>query len=113
MGTTTCPKCYATDIPLNAYFCPQCGAQLRIKPSSTSTFTQISLYVGSLLLPPLGFWWAYKYYRIPDGKGKKIALICAIITVVSLALSFIFFKSFSNSVSQQINSQINNTNLGF
>ena len=113
MESITCPKCFATEIPLDAYFCPKCGAQLRTKSFSTSRLTQAGLYLGSLLLPPLGLWWAFKYYRIPDGKGKKIAIICSVLTIISLLIAFYLWQIFTAGITQQINSQMNNADLVF
>lgn len=105
--TAICPNCHTENIPLTDFYCPQCGAQLRLKPASTTLFTEILLYIGSLFLPPLGFWWGFKYYRIKDPKAKKIAMVCVILTIISLVATYFLWQSFTANLNQQINSQIN------
>ncbi len=109
-NTAICPNCHTENIPLTDFYCPQCGAQLRIKPASTSTVTEILLYIGSLLLPPLGFWWAFKYFRIPDPRAKRIAVVCVVLTIISLIVSYFLFQGFMTNVNNQINST---SSLGF
>ena len=105
-----CPYCGA---PIDAgfYFCPNCGKQLRIKPTQTSVMSQIGVYLLSFFLPPLGLWPAYRYLRQSDRKAKTIGWIAVALTVISLVLAVWLFQGFINYLNQSINSQLNSTNL--
>lgn len=97
-----CPTCHTTVRPTD-YFCFNCGKNLHEKPLSTSKTTEFLYYAGSILLPPLGFWWAYKYYKQGGNDGKRIALICSVLTV----LATIIAARWSIRIMDQVNSQVN------
>ncbi|MBI3980924.1 hypothetical protein HY345_02910 [Candidatus Microgenomates bacterium] len=111
--TLTCPNCRISNVPLESFFCSNCGTQLRIKPISTSFGSQFLLYVGSLLLPPLGFWWGFKYSRINDPQAKKIAIWCVVLTVISLLVSLYFFLGITSGINSAINTQLNTGDFDF
>jgi len=100
----TCPTCHTIIRPTD-YFCFNCGKNLHEKPLSTNRTTEFLYYFGSILLPPLGFWWAYKYYKQTDGDSKRIALICAILTIVSVILATMWSIQIMDKVNIQINQQ--------
>jgi DNA-directed RNA polymerase subunit RPC12/RpoP len=101
-----CPYCGA---PIDAgfYFCPNCGKKLKEKAPSTKIESQLSVYLLSFFLPPLGLWPAYKYLKQKDDKSRIIGLIAVFLTIVSLALAVWSVQYLGNYLNQQINSQIN------
>lgn len=100
-----CPTCHTVVRPTD-YFCFNCGKNLHETPLSTSRTTEFLYYAGSILLPPLGFWWAYKYYKQGGVDSKRIALICAILTVISTILALRWSMQIIESVNSQVNQQL-------
>lgn len=96
-----CSKCKAPVQP-EFYFCPQCGKSLKPKPISTSLANQIVAYAVSLLLPPLGLYYTYKYFKLHTNSGKIIAWITIILTVLSLIWSLILFKDILDAYRQSM-----------
>ena len=102
----TCPKCHIAVRPSD-YFCFNCGAPLHPKPLSTNLATEIMYYAGSILLPPLGFWWGFKYLRQPDAVSKRIAILCMVFTTVSFIITSIWAVGYINKINATVNSQLN------
>jgi len=99
-----CPKCHQPTIE-SYYFCPNCGYNLRPVPLSTSIGTQAILYIKTLLLPPLGIIWGYRYLRQPGTATKLVGLFTIIITIIELYLVTQATVYSVNLVNQQINQQ--------
>ena len=102
-----CPVCHRATQPTD-YFCPNCGKALRQAPPSVTPTAQAFLYLGSVFLPPLGLWWGYKYLRQPDQKSKIIALVAAVLTVISLIVTTKLSMDFISNVNKQVDSQMQN-----
>ncbi|OGH10494.1 MAG: hypothetical protein A2857_00810 [Candidatus Levybacteria bacterium RIFCSPHIGHO2_01_FULL_36_15] len=98
----TCPYCKFNITP-NIYFCPNCGKKLKDKPLSTSTLKQTGVYLVSLLIPPSGLWYGYKYLKQGDYKSKIIGIIAVVITLVSLIFTVKLTVDVINSVNQSLN----------
>ncbi len=98
----SCPQCHQP-IREQDYFCPNCGKNLKPAPPSTSVGKQIMLYVGSLLLPPIGVVWAVPYLRQPDTRSKMVGFITLAVTAISLILSVIALQGFYNYINDQVN----------
>lgn len=68
-------------------------------------------YLLSLGVPPLGFAFAIYYFTKSETDAKSAAIICAVLTTISLAFSIIFFQTVLHSTGvsveqiQQINPQ--------
>ena len=77
------------------------------KPLSTTFSKQLSIYLISLFLPPLGLWPAVKYLRQQDEKSKKIGLIALVLTIISIVATSWLTIGLVNSVNQRINDQLN------
>ena len=101
----TCPVCH-TVVRASDYFCFNCGKNLHEKPLSTSRTTEIMYYLGSLLLPPIGLWWGFKYLRQEDPDSKRIAYVCMAITVVSTIIAVRWTMQFMNGINAQVNQQL-------
>ncbi|MCX6704606.1 MAG: hypothetical protein NTZ07_04160, partial [Candidatus Woesebacteria bacterium] len=100
-----CPTCHQP-VKLTDYFCSNCGKNLRPRPLSTSLVSQISLYIKTLLLPPLGFIWGYRYLRQSGTGSKIVGLITIVITVIEVILLIKFTVNLVNTVNQHVYQQI-------
>lgn len=100
-----CPFCPSL-IDAAAFFCPNCGKNVREKPFSTGIWAQIGLYFASVLLPPLFIGWTIKYLKSADQKAKQIGMISLGLTIVTLVaaiwLSIAFVKNITQGVDQQL-----------
>jgi len=113
MNQQTCPSC-KTETSSNSYFCPNCGKKLQNKPLSTSIRKQIIVYLISLLLPPLGFFYGYRYLKQKNNQATGIGIFAIILTTISLFYSIWFFINFITSFNQTLNQQLQMyKNLGY
>lgn len=102
-----CPACHIAVKPTD-YYCYNCGKNLKPKPASTSWITQLSLYVGSIILPPMGIIWGIRYLREKESNAKIIGMICIILTVVVLVVAIQATINLVNYVNNQVNIQTQN-----
>lgn len=56
----------------------------------------------SLLLPPFGFWYAWKYWGQDDEKSKKIAVTAAVLTIISIVITIWVTEVLINSINQSL-----------
>jgi len=100
-----CPHC-TTLIEGMSFFCPICGKKVRDKPLSTGFFSQMGLYLASVLLPPLFLGWTIRYLKSSDTKERQIGLISLGLTIAALIsgiwFSLVFFKNLTKEVNIQI-----------
>ena len=89
-------------------YCSNCGLQLIEKPVSVGR--QIYIYAISLLLPPLGLVWTFKYIRSPQPRQKMVAIVALVLTVVATVVTVYLFMGFLQTLQAQVNS-IGNMNL--
>lgn len=96
-----CPSCQAAG-QTGAYFCQNCGAALKEKLPSTSVGAQIKIYAVSMLLPPFGLIYVWRYLKQPDETSRSIGWIAFILTIVmtiaTLWLTFVAIDSFNRLV---------------
>src|SRR3989344_8249247 len=107
MDETICPQCH-TQLKIEDFFCFNCGKNLKAKPLSISIGNQLLLYIGSLLLPPLGLIWGFRYLRQPDRASKTVGMIAVILTVVILTISAVVAIDIFNKINSQVSQQLNN-----
>lgn len=100
-----CPSCHV-EVRATDYFCYNCGKNLKPKPLSTSLTQQILIYLGSVLLPPLGLVWGIRYLRQKDETSKVAGIISIILTVVFLVLLIKFTNDTIKTINEQVNSQL-------
>jgi len=102
------PQCHVchTQIRTTDYFCFNCGANLHPKPRSTSLSTQIGLYLGSVVLPPMGLIWGFRYLREQSQTGKIIGVVCIILTIITLLAIAQGTISAINMINEEINRQL-------
>ena len=98
----TCPFCHVQVRPAD-YFCYNCGKNLHPAPPSVTIESQAMLYIGSILLPPLGIYWGWKYIRAQDQKSRIVGFIAVGLTVIALLLAISWTMSLINSVGSQLN----------
>lgn len=100
-----CPKCQNSIYPTD-FFCSVCGYKLKEKPLSASFLKQLSIYLISFFLPPLGLIPAIKYLRQDERKFKLIGIIAVILTFVSVILSAELLLSFMDTLTKTLNGQL-------
>jgi hypothetical protein len=106
-----CPQCHIA-VRATDFFCFNCGKSLKEKPKPVGILSQLILYIGCFLLPPLGFWWGFKYMRQDDSKSKMVGVVCIVLTVVALVAVFVLTQNIANTLNQQVNSATSDI-LGF
>lgn len=79
-----CKSC-KREMPMDANFCPYCGARIS---TDISLSRQVTIYALSLALPPIGFWYGYKYLKEKNDVSQKIGITAIFLTLVSLAITF-------------------------
>lgn len=102
----TCPQCHVAVRPTD-FFCYNCGKNLHAKPLSTSLTTEIMYYAGSILLPPLGFWWGMKYLKQPDAASKRIGVISMALTTISSIITSVWVINYIKMLNATVSSQLN------
>jgi hypothetical protein len=75
-------------------------------PLSTSVSTLVILLLKTLLLPPFGFWWGYRYFRQSDSVSKYVGLFTILITFVEIIWLVQSTVTAVNMVNQQVNQQL-------
>lgn len=103
---TACPVCH-TDVKTTDYYCFNCGKALKEKPKPVTLMAQIPLYIGSVLLPPLGIIWGVRYLRQEGTSSKVVGMIAIGLTVASMVGAVIFTVNIVNTVNEQVNEQVN------
>jgi uncharacterized paraquat-inducible protein A len=109
-----CPQCHLPQ-PTEFYFCPNCGAKLSTPPLSTTTGSQILLYLFSAVLPWIAYlaitkWEGVKYMRSPDSQTRAIGYIALGILVVSSVIAFWLAAVWINQTINSVTSGINDPN---
>lgn len=99
---STCPKCQSYNDETD-FFCRVCGYKLKEEPLSISFFKQLSIYLISFFLPPLGLIPAIKYLRQGESKLKRIGIIAVIITLVSVIIQIFLLQSFMETFNKVLN----------
>ena len=100
-----CKKC-GGEIVQEDYFCPHCGTKLKTPPLGTGAWTQAKAYLVSALLPPLGLWYAYRYYKNSDSKSRKIAIAVVAVNIVFLAVSIWTVGAVWNYLQREVERQL-------
>jgi hypothetical protein len=104
---TSCPTCHQPVDPQD-YFCRNCGANLKPKPLSMTFMQIVSLFIGSLVLPPMGIIWGYRYLKENDSKAKIFGLFLIVITIILIVVIVIYSINLINTVNNQIGKQMQN-----
>jgi uncharacterized OB-fold protein len=102
-----CPFCQF-QVTEKDSFCPNCGRKIREKALSSTIWKQISIYLLSFLLPPLGLWPGFKYLKQKEQKLKNIGIVAIILTFLSLIIGGIIGIRVANEVNRQVNEQVQN-----
>jgi hypothetical protein len=83
--------------------CPYCHQPIKSTTLSTSVSTQIFLYLKTVILPPMGFFWGYRYLQQPDNKSRIVGLAAIIITFIEIIWLIQSSISLINAVTLQMN----------
>ena len=121
MSSDICPVCHQPILP-SYYFCPNCGTKLNVNiaPLSTTTGTQIWIYIYSIILPMICFitvkkWPGIKYFKSKEPKAKRIGQIAwALIilsTIVTIWLATIFTQMAVKSTTEKMNADLSELGL--
>lgn len=102
--TIICPSCKSTS-PSYAYFCFNCGKKLRDKPPSLGIGRQLFVYTISLLAPPFGLWYAYKYLKQESSSSKIVGVVCIVLTGISIWFTVISIQKLNEMISQTMSGQ--------
>ncbi len=102
MSPTLCPQCNEILLP-GTNFCPKCGFQISLIPTTVSIGRQLYIYAVSLLLPPLGLIWTFKFLHHTTDQKRRIAIIAAVLTIVSIIFTVWFIVGFFQGIQQQVN----------
>jgi hypothetical protein len=111
MEPQTCPFCHFS-VNDTFYFCPSCGKKIKDPPASTSVSKQISIYLISILLPPLGLWPGVSYLLDKNEKAKMIGLVAIVLTIVSTILTTWYAYGLYTQLTHTLNSQLQTQTLG-
>jgi hypothetical protein len=84
------------------YYCFNCGKNLHPIPPSIRVESQLLLYIGSFLLPPMGIFWGWKYIAAKDTITRVVGLVAICITLISLFVSVKLTMNFINSIGSQM-----------
>lgn len=100
----TCQVCHVIVRPTD-FFCYNCGRNLHEAPRILGVGTQIAYYAGSVLMPPIGFFWGIKFLREKDDRVRRVGLICIALTVVSLLYFTVQVLSIYKNVRGEVQAQ--------
>ena len=106
MDNSVCPNCHIAVRPTD-YFCFNCGKNLKPAPASVSASAQFVLYLKSIILPPLGIWYALPYLKQDNQKAKIVGVVAIVLTIISLLITIKLVQDFMNSLNQQVNDAVN------
>jgi uncharacterized membrane protein YqaE (UPF0057 family) len=104
MEQTNCKFC-GQAVFTNYYFCPYCGKKI-VEPPITA-LKEISVYLLSVFLPPLGLWPGIKYLSQKNEKAKRVGLIAIILTIISTIVTIWISIGLLGSLTQSLNAQMN------
>jgi hypothetical protein len=103
-----CPVCHLPITP-EAYFCPNCGAKLKVPPLSKSLTSQLLLYGFSLVLPFIAYlaitkWQGITYIRSSDPDTRRIGFIAlALLVISSIFVIWLTTQWFDNAINSVTN----------
>ena len=97
-----CPHC-GKQIEKDSNFCMYCGYVIH---ENLNFGKQFYIYIVSLLFPPFGLVWFFKYFRSSDLKSKRVGYIALILTIISTIVTIWWTIDFINSMQKSI-SQLN------
>ncbi len=99
-----CPFCHVAVRPMD-YFCSNCGKNLHPTPLGTGVSDIAKLYIGSVLLAPMGIFWGLRYLREKDDKSKIIGVIAMLLSLVTLIVAIQYTVTFMNTINNQVGKQ--------
>lgn len=109
MDENQIPHCLSCgkEVSLIDNFCPSCGVKLEHGIEHIGWGRQMYIYTISLLAPPFGLVWTFRYLKQKNPQVQWVGIIAGILTVISLGLSIWAIFGFI-----QTSQQLLNTNVG-
>lgn len=104
LQTGTCPKCHQ-GIAESNFYCSNCGTNLKPPPPDVSFGGLTKLFLGTILLPPIGILWGLRYLK-GNSKAQVIGMSAIVLTIIELGLITITTIQLVNGVNEQVNSQL-------
>jgi hypothetical protein len=101
--TKICHGCQRL-ISINDNFCSVCGQAQKLQEVKISFSNVIVACVVSLFLPPFGLLYVFKYLRQESFQARKVAWLCAGLTLLSSAFIIYLFNSIMHSATQTFDS---------
>ncbi len=108
-GSATCPQCHVI-VRSTDFFCYNCGKNLKPAPPSIAFEKLFMYYLGTILLPPMGIVWGIKYVKSENQNAKIHGMIMIVGTIIELILLTVWTVQFVNTVTSQVNGQLNGIN---
>lgn len=102
-----CSKC-KNPIAETDNFCPHCGTQV---VRSISIGRQIWIYLISILFPPFGLGWTFKYMKSQHKQVRWVGIIAGILTVISAIVTTWWTIGIFQSANQQLQQQLNGSQI--
>jgi len=102
----SCPVCHAT-LPPNSYYCFNCGKKLQDNP--LTLINKVKIYAISVLVPPFGLWYLYKYSKFNDAATKKVGKVAGIVTIISLIVTVWSVIALTKALTIMVNRQLDQT----
>ncbi len=96
-----CPNC-GQGINASDAFCVHCGKQLVDLPIGIGK--KIYMYAISILLPPFGIVYFFKYFRSQNPDLKKVGTISLILTIIATIATIWMFVGFMQGVQNSLSS---------
>src|SRR5258706_1781332 len=99
--TMICPSCKHTASILDN-FCPSCGKKLPKIEIHISIAKQIYIYLISLIAPPFGIIYTFRYFRNPHTQVKWVGWVALILTIISCAVTIWYTVGLINGIQQDL-----------
>ncbi len=93
-------------------FCSHCGATVASVVETVGLWKQIWIYFVSIVFPPFGFIWTWKYLRSDNFELKRVGIIATVLTVVAIIVTIWVTLGFFQGMQSQLNAISNFSNLG-
>lgn len=104
MDQIVCPWC-DTVFSKEFLYCPHCGVKVEGN-GGISVGKQISVYLVSIFLPPLGLFPGLKYLFNKHAPIKRVGIIAILLTFVATAVTIWMTMGLVGSINTQLNSQL-------
>ena len=106
LASQKCSSCGAMIFPTDN-FCSHCGAKISKELDHIGIGRQIYIYSISILAPPFGLIWTFKYLRQNHSQVKWVGMVAGILTLASLWITIWLTVGFIQTTQNILNSTLN------